>query len=476
MGSFLVFIFGGLLACIGLVIPALSLLIIPATGFWFLGSQRAQGTTRAALGGLIFGLLAGIGGIWWMVDALPLSWLSIPEPLQIPFVSTVMAVTAFSLALPFAFGSCLVRILPLNAWYTPLSFGFLLAGVEVVRPFCFSLFFLAPGIPVNGHFSVAALGYVLMEIPFLSPLALTGITGLSVFLGALGALFAQLLVERSVPIKSSVLLVIILFTLHLALPSSQENESQLRIGLVNSYFPAGNFSNPEEIIRLIKVAGSGESDVIVVPEGYGLAKFLTEEDRKKLYTDAFGNRGGLIIDSSTVRDATGLHSRIVYWSTERGEIATQDKIFLAPIGEYFPPLIHRMLTFSGEEALLGYRAYTNPIRSGTGLSTALFKGRVFGGLLCSELLSPWLYRELTHDHGAQVLVNLANNSWFHNSRLLHHRLIQIARVHAIQNNSYMLVSANGSPSFAIDPGGLIIAEGTWGSPGVVFATISVPIP
>jgi apolipoprotein N-acyltransferase len=97
----------------------------------------------------------------------------------------------------------------------------------------------------------------------------------------------------------------------------------------------------------------------------------------------------------------------------------------------------------------------------TDLIAVPFKDSVVGGLVCSDFLSPVLNRELAHLHGATVLVNSANPAWFHDSRILYTKTIQVSKVHAVQNRAYYLQASNGSPSFAIDPTGKIIAETAW---------------
>ncbi len=100
-----------------------------------------------------------------------------------------------------------------------------------------------------------------------------------------------------------------------------------------------------------------------------------------------------------------------------------------------------------------------------------FKGVKIGSLLCSDLLSPSLYRTLSHREGAQILVNLANQFWFHHSHTLYWKTVQMARVHAIQNRSPFILANNAAPSFALDRRGNFIAESDWGKTKALYVSV-----
>ena len=105
------------------------------------------------------------------------------------------------------------------------------------------------------------------------------------------------------------------------------------------------------------------------------------------------------------------------------------------------------------------------------MSVGTFQGVKIGGLLCSDLFSPYLYRSLVREQGAEVLVNLANHFWFHSSRTLFWKMVQMARVHAVWNRRTLIISNNMSPSLVIGPMGETVAESPWGGRGVMYLTL-----
>jgi len=93
------------------------------------------------------------------------------------------------------------------------------------------------------------------------------------------------------------------------------------------------------------------------------------------------------------------------------------------------------------------------------------------GLLCSDIVSPYLYRKFVQEQKPDLLINLANHFWFHGSRTLHSKTLQMARVHAVQNRLPMIVANNVAPSFALDPAGRVIAQSSWGARGVLYVEL-----
>ncbi len=99
------------------------------------------------------------------------------------------------------------------------------------------------------------------------------------------------------------------------------------------------------------------------------------------------------------------------------------------------------------------------------------KGVKIGGLLCSDLLSPSLYPSLVREGSAEVLVNLANQFWFHNSRILYWKTLQLARVHAVQSRTPFVLANNAAPSFVLDRQGNVLVESRWGETSVLYASL-----
>ena len=462
---------GGTAAFLGLVFSTLWPLSLFAVVGYFSSSIRSS-SSKSALGyGFLFGITASMGGVWWFWDTIPLTWIAVPEGLtQFLLVGIVYGLTVLSLALPFALAAPVIRKIP-HAWYRPLVLAFMYITLEELRMWSFALFFLAPESALAPHFSIAGLGYILTESTLILPIAQMGHYGLNGFLALCAA---TILERRRAPIFIGVTSIALsLICAHALLPTTR-SESMIRVGLVSSYAPAGTFIQPSLALIPLEQAARSGAEIVATPEGFGLAPFLDSEERRQLYKRLFEERNGLIISSSIIHQDNGTErAELIFETAHQGVIGSQDKIFFVPVGEYLPPLIRAAIAVAGKDALEGYEAYIKDTAvAGSSLTPATHENMRVGALLCSELLSPTLYSNLA-ERDTDLLFNLANNSWFHGSRLLHERLQQLAKTHALRSRQYVLVAANGSPAYAVDSRGRIVGETAWDTPDVLL--IDVPL-
>jgi apolipoprotein N-acyltransferase len=470
---------GGLAGFFSLIATYLWPLSFISVAAYFLSVRTAGSWKKAALLGLFFGLIVSFGGVWWFQHTVPLSWIAVPEgPVQYYLVAVVQGLTALSLALPFVLLAPFIHRVPSRAWYLPFALVLAYLLIEELRPWFFALFFLSPESMLAPDFSIAALGYTLTEFSLLLPIAQAGLPGLTLFLGVTGTLFffaVSYRENRKIIAACAVVLVVMVFVSHLTLPTISMTNT-VRVALLGTTVPPGPFVNPIQVLMLLERAATEAPSIIAVPEGLGIQPFFPKEERVRRYASLFKEREGLVISSSVVKDASGdERAELQYESSIHGVVGTQDKIFFVPVGEYFPPLIQVAISLAGKENLNGYGNYIagRPIK-GERLSPNTFNDFTIGALMCSEMLSTRLYHELATSHKTDVLLNIANNSWFHGSRLLHERLKQLAKVHALQERQFMLVASNGSPAYAIDSRGNLIGESAWDIPEVLI--VDVPLP
>ncbi len=93
-----------------------------------------------------------------------------------------------------------------------------------------------------------------------------------------------------------------------------------------------------------------------------------------------------------------------------------------------------------------------------------------GMLLCFEAMSPELARE-TVAAGAQVLVNLSNDSWFGSEAAARHHL-EIATMRAVENRRWLVRAATTGYSAIVDPGGRMRAVSAFDRPAVLHAAVA----
>jgi apolipoprotein N-acyltransferase len=127
--------------------------------------------------------------------------------------------------------------------------------------------------------------------------------------------------------------------------------------------------------------------------------------------------------------------------------ARYDKRHLVPFGEYVP--LESILPY--EWFIPAGVAFFSPGSDHRPLESSAGK---LGVLICYEAIFPEIARE-TVDSGAQLLVNITNDSWYGFSSAPYQHLA-IARMRAIETGRFMLRAANTGVSAVIDPRGRVL--------------------
>ncbi len=123
-----------------------------------------------------------------------------------------------------------------------------------------------------------------------------------------------------------------------------------------------------------------------------------------------------------------------------------DKVHLVPYGEYVP--LKRYMPF-----IKKLTAGTGDFASGPGPVPLVVNGLKAGVLICYEAIFPELAREEVRK-GASVLVNITNDAWFGKTSAPYQHL-EMARLRAVENRTFLLRAANTGISAIIDPAGRI---------------------
>ena len=129
--------------------------------------------------------------------------------------------------------------------------------------------------------------------------------------------------------------------------------------------------------------------------------------------------------------------------------ARYDKVHLVPFGEYLP--FPSLFSFAGgltkEVGQFAHGASRTPLDAG---------GEKLGVFICYESVFPGEVRQFAN-HGAQVLVNISNDGWYGDSGAYAQHLNQ-TRMRAIENNRWILSTADTGVTASIDPSGRIVAQ------------------
>lgn len=464
------------LAALGIALPAVWFLVPIGLTLFFLTLLRSVPNLCGALWrGAIFGAIVSGAGVLWLLEAFPIGWVGIDSPsAQLSIVVAVWLYVVLGLAPAVAVGSAVIWKLRERLLF-PLYAAAVWVLVEQGQMWGFSILTWAPESLFGPHFSFASLGYALAENEFLLQAAHPfGIAGLSFVLALSSAAAARGLATRTTSGRI-VPTICVLVALSMAAIPSFESATRpgtalggIEVALITSTIPIGAQPSAyqDRVRTLIEQAFQTEvlPDVVVLPEGLGVPyAYPNLEERKEELDLLTGGKETVFIYSGRdgATDVSG-PGRLVHVDQDLELLGTYQKMFLMPLGEYVPITWQPLFSHLSERGLdSSYeRKIEDKIRPGTTLGPVRVGGASFGSLLCSDMASPVLYKILT-EKGANVLVNSANQNWFHESRLLYWKNLQIARVHAVQNRAYFIASNNGSPSYAIAPDGAIIAASRW---------------
>jgi apolipoprotein N-acyltransferase len=155
-----------------------------------------------------------------------------------------------------------------------------------------------------------------------------------------------------------------------------------------------------------------------------------------------------------------------YAFTDTAGTVYHNSVFLVRDGDLAGRYDKRRLVPFAETT--GTTHYTGGVESGVLTSRA---GRL-GIFLCFEAMYPELVRE-TVAGGAQLLLNLSNDSWFGSEAAARHHL-EIASFRAIESRRWLLRAATTGYSAVIDPQGRLSRTSSFGRPDVLNAMI-VPL-
>jgi apolipoprotein N-acyltransferase len=223
--------------------------------------------------------------------------------------------------------------------------------------------------------------------------------------------------------------------------------------------PALRAARLEQYVKLTRVAAAGRPALIVWPE-YAVESYLEEVSAARAAVLGIAAEAGADVilggpHFEPAQSGTRYHNSV--YLVRDGRLAGRyDKNLLVPFAEDDP--------LAGLVGRRGVR-YA-PGRGGAILPAAGLRAGVF---LCVESMYPEYVRTLAGD-GAQVLVNLSNDSWFAHPDAARHQL-DIAALRAIENRRYLVRATPTGFSAVIDPHGRTIARSALNAPEVLAADV-----
>lgn len=435
--------------------------------------------THSLKGALVCGALAGFfsggGGVIWMWDMYPLLDAgTMSSASQWILIALVWSITALLAALSFAGAGALMYLIRANA-FASVGTGLILVAEEQVRMWLYALYSYSSESLLGPHFSQTALGYALAGSDYLRqiayPLGLPALTfALGVFayaavmlLQAAGA--RKLTLQGNVAVAAAALLLLV----PLAHSEKEAAARPYEVAVIST-----EEGMDQAVLKELfedSVAANPGLDLIAFPEGVS-PEFLTDT---QYLQSVFEDRNPLIMSSLHAEARSSFTAQIAYDTPREGRIGSYTKLFLMPQGEYLPAIARLLYPLSGDPNPMQHaQSVGKRLVRGTELVAQEHDGVAVGGMLCSDILSPSLYRALQQQHAADVLVNLSNPSWFHGSRTYQAKVEQLASVRAAESRRYFLLASNAASSLILDPRGKVIGASRWNTAGALIETLALP--
>ena len=484
----------GALLGIGFIIPALWWCSFLGVVLFFEASFKAQSLRSAAIAGGVTGILwygIMLAPTFWGI--LPLDWFGIDSiAMQIIAVSFSWALASFVPALGVALLSVILFRIDakgkLETYSSLLYVPALWVLTEWVSAFLVSIASFGPGTRINGDFFFGGTGYLVAnDIVLLQIARVGGIYGLSLLVALIGTLIYISLrtkrrLDRIVAASCIAALLCTVLILHLSgfpKPAPANGLHPLTVAVMSRYVPprlrptqAQAESDFEDAYQLVKPLRG--VDLLVFPEDTAFLRVTPDGSHdaaiKALGLLGMASSSPLVIDSDDLLRTDGsLMSRVSFWHGA-GDVNYGYKQMFMVFGEYVPYLYRGILTVAGGSQLLdtvtAVRGYMPGPIGGIGIEDGVRIAVRF----CDEAFSPELYRSQVSD-GANVLVDISSQSWFHESRMIYSQMQNVARVRATESERPFVQSGNMSPAFVLDAHGRVLAETEWGRPEV----LQVPI-
>lgn len=440
---------------------ALYVLAFPGVGWWPLAAvfvvplwwafEREAGVLRAGLCGFVFGAAAYAGGHPWLLELVDV------------FLAgdrTIGMALWLAYGLWFAAGFALYGVS--FAWLRARGLGFVTAAlptwilVEWLQPLLFPVHCGAALINALPLAQLASLG---------GPLLLSAqvLVSNAVVYESLRCRWQRAAAPRALWLASAVALL-----LPPVFGYAEERRQELRsdvdrldvgivqvnLGLLEKRTRAivGHRKHLEQTHEMLAAEPAGEIDLVIWPETayaqairgpFPVSGMLVRQD-----LDVPLLFGGPIIDQP---GPDGRHSNAALLIDRDGMIrSAYRKNLLIPLAEFVP--FARL--WPGLAERLPHAQSFTASQAKTALVLDSFR---IAAPICYEAVRPGFVRELVAQSDANLIVTLANDAWFGDSRepQLH---LQLARLRAIEHRLFMVRATNSGISAIIDPAGRILAR------------------
>lgn len=420
--------------------------------------QRSQGSNwiaRVAELGFVFGVVSGIGRVYWIAETL----VNYGALNAIQAALTTGALILYLALYPICF---FLFIGVLYRFHSPI-FAWLSACAWVVLEWAQS--WIISGFPWE------LLGYSQYRyLPLIQMASVTGIYGISFLIVLVNGGLSQTVISRRRPLIHLgppvflVALAAILGVIRLQDLDATTTDTRVEIGIVQGNVPQGekwtsgrSLHSTEKYLDLTRqLVRSTPSplDLIIYPETalpFPLNHPSYRLLRERMVSLVQEIQVPVLVGTLERTDKYGTLNRALLFDVDGEVSGSYDKVHLVPFGEYLPLpwLFQYMQGLTAESGAFapgtGFSSLPVPVRTGGTLP--------FGVFICFESVFPEITRELVLE-GAQFIVNTTNDAWFGRTAAPYQHL-SMAVVRAVETGRPLLRAANTGISAIVDPSGSI---------------------
>ncbi len=197
--------------------------------------------------------------------------------------------------------------------------------------------------------------------------------------------------------------------------------------------------------------GENRPSLVVWPE-YPVPAYYFDDPSSRAFQERVARESGATLIFNTISFEDGDRGRpqnaSVTLDRSGQRLSDYAKIHLVPFGEFVPWPFHHFVTKITLQAGM--------FRPGTRISVADVDGKGVGTFICYESVFGRSIRKFTAA-GAQLLVNISNDSWYGRSAAREQHLL-VARMRAVENDRWLLRATNDGVTSVIGPSGRVEAE------------------
>lgn len=448
--------------------------------FYFL-SLNSITPKKAFLGGTLTGIIFFGKLFSWFFATYPFEWLGIIVKKDIILTMLLVGIIWAAQIVFFglfigAFSWAVKKLINrgLNNFLSLLIIPSLWIVFEYLRTWGFEFLWLGKETYLGPHWTFGNLAYALYNhLPLVQIADIAGIYGISFLIVLINILLFKIIKTIKTAKNTAFISLIFLILIAVAwdgygiyqLKKPFQSEKSIKLALLQTNFLSGSefnaYQKPEvfkAVLDLFQLTKES-ADIIIAPEGFGLATLTGDKKIAKYLLKDFFRPGQIYLENQKIIDENNkIKSRLFYYDLDQEKpLDFHDKILLVPGGDYLPFWIKAVLRLYSFNMKINERIY----QKGESIKPAFVPLRGtsagVGGTICSSILSPNINREMTKK-GAEFLVSVSSDAPFHGANSLLSQNLAMSKLRAVENRRYFAQATNMGYSFLLSPKGEIIVK------------------